>query len=451
MKHLPIIIVLFMAVFFRANGQQTSSFDIFSYEIPAGFQLKENTKYLYYYKNEGRQYCQLFLYPAVAGAQEVQKDFNANWDLLARNPSQKVAGPESKRIDSLNEWRSVSGMAKGVYGKQLFTISISTFSKGDITYCTVTVYSDKKFEPAAAKFRTAVKPFGNKFVRAANVPALEKPVSSNTITPGSQKLTKYNTNFDDGWYATALSDFVKVTKGDMEVQLRYIDPALDDARPNTTDAPSYYWSKYVEPYYTVSAPQKWSGVEYPVIYHMQGQAIEKKTGRSCFVAIKIVYSGGARPIVVVAANENNYRQQFPHPNDIDRMLTYNKFALTLNDITGIWKGGGGGSVDYFNVLTDAYAYTHAISTTDEFTFNADGTYKSVYRSANMNGGSTQFGGQDFAGPFRLSDWSITASNRLGGKTTVYNAQLIAVKNGYLLYMSDSDNASMNYTLFKSTK
>ncbi|MBN8674092.1 MAG: hypothetical protein J0L56_08160 [Chitinophagales bacterium] len=67
----------------------------------------------------------------------------------------------------------------------------------------------------------------------------------------------------------------------------------------------------------------------------------------------------------------------------------------------------------------------------------------------MNNSGAQFGGQDFKGNFSVTDWSITATNRHGGKTTTYNAQLIAVKNGYLLYMSDTDNASLNYTLFKT--
>ena len=224
---------------------------------------------------------------------------------------------------------------------------------------------------------------------------------------------------------------------------------MDDARPNTIDAPEYYWSKYVEPYFTVSNVQKWSGVQYPVIYHLQANAVEKKTGKACFVAIKIVYSGGARPIVVIAPNQNSYQQQFPYPNDIDPYLNANKFAVTTSDIIGTWKGGGGGGVEYYNAYSGTYAGMSAVSATDEFSFNTNGTYSSTDRSASMNNGGTQFGGQDFKGNFSVTDWSLTATNRYGGKTTTYNAHLIAVKNGYLLYMADAANPSMNYTLYKS--
>ena len=67
----------------------------------------------------------------------------------------------------------------------------------------------------------------------------------------------------------------------------------------------------------------------------------------------------------------------------------------------------------------------------------------------MNNGGAQFGEQDFKGNFSVKDWSITATNRYKRKTTTYKAQLIAVKGGYLLYIEDAENASMNYTLFKT--
>ena len=90
----------------------------------------------------------------------------------------------------------------------------------------------------------------------------------------------------------------------------------------------------------------------------------------------------------------------------------------------------------------------AISTSDDFEFKADGMYTSAYRSASSNMGTTRFGAIDYKGKYHITDWSIRAENRYKGKTTLFNAQLIAVKNGFLLYMEDSDAPSMNYTLIK---
>jgi len=265
---------------------------------------------------------------------------------------------------------------------------------------------------------------------------------------GATGISRPVTRFDDGWMATAQQDYVKLTREQTEIRLIYINDALDNARPNTVDATDYYWNQYVAPKFQITQSEKWSGVEYPVIYYKEGTGIDPVTGRPYFIAMKIVYSGGARPIIVIAPDQRQFRQLYAHPNDLDRMLNYNKFALSVADITGQWTGSAGGGLHYYNAYTGTYAGMSAISTSDDFQFNADGTYTSAYRSASSNLGSTQFGAIDYKGNFTVTDWTIKATNRLRGKTTLFNAQLIAVKNGYLLYLSDSEAPSMNYTLIK---
>lgn len=443
--------VLIIIVFAATVQAQNKEYDIFSYKTPAGFSLKEkNNNVLYYMKSEGKNYCQLILYPATAGENDVEKDFEKNWDLFARKPKENVNDPETKDTATINGWKMLMGAARGKFNKQLYAITLSTFTKDSITYYIAAVLTNQKFIPAAQEFIAGVIPDENKFVRNDNnnQPAQQTNPGTTTIVTASSAISKSTTAFDDGWTARITNDYVKLTKAGTELRLHYIDRALDDARPNTVDAPEYYWSKYVEPYFNVSNVQKWSGVQYPVIYHQQANAVDKQTGKQCFVAIKIVYGGGARPIVVIAPNQNSYQQQFPHPNDIDPYLNANKFAISTSDIIGTWKGGGGGGVEYYNAYSGTYASMSAVSSTDEFTFNSNGSYSSTYRSASMNNGGAQFGGQDFKGNATVNDWSITLTNRYGGKTTTYNAQLIAVKNGYLLYMADKDNPSMNYTLYK---
>ena len=446
MKRIYFTLLLFI---FIDDGQAQTNFDIFTYKAPPGFTLVDNKGPLYYKKTEGKNYCQLFIYAATNGQKDVEKDFSKNWDFFARNPSQKVGDPDTKEKDTINGWQTVFGAAKGAFNKQLFAITVSTFTKGSITYFIAAVFTDKKFIPIAQEFIAGVIPNEEKMVKTESKPPVQEVTAGNIKPVSSNSITKFNTTFDDGWFSTAMENYVKVTKAGTEVRLHFIDKAMDDAMPNTVESQEYYWDKYVIPYFTISNPQKWSGVEYPVIYFMEADAVDKKTGRQCYVAIKVVYGGGARPVVIIAPNRESYWKEFPHPNDINKMLNYNKFAVTANDIIGTWKGSGGGGVEYYNAYSGTYAGMSAVSSTDEFAFNSDGTYSSMYRSANMNNGGTQFGGQDFKGPFSVTDWSVTASNRYKGKTTTYKAQLIAVKGGYLLYMEDADNASMNYTLFKA--
>lgn len=447
MKNL-IITLVFLAAVLTGMAQSAGRFDIFSYTTPAKFGLKEKKDKIFLESKSGKDYCQLFLYPARTGTTDIEKDFAANWDFFARNPSQGVADPESKEKQSQDGWDMMMGSARGSYNKKSFVISVTTITRGSLTYFLAAVFTSEKYIPVIQQFIAGITPDTNRFVQGTVTSPVTEPVTGVTPTGNRSRMSKPRTQFDDGWLGTAMDDYVQLVRNGTEIRLHYIDAALDDARPQTIDAPEYYWSKYVTPYFNVASPQKWAGVQFPVIYFMEGQAINKQTGRSCYVAIKIVYSGGARPIVVIAPDKQSFQQQFPHPNELDTKLNANRFAVTAADLVGKWSGSGGGGVEYYNAYSGTYAGMSAVSSTDEFVFNTNGTYSSSYRGASMNNGGSQFSGQDFKGNFSVTDWTVTATNRLGGKTTVYNAQLIAVKNGYLLYLSDPDNPSMHYTLYR---
>ena len=144
---------------------------------------------------------------------------------------------------------------------------------------------------------------------------------------------------------------VGLQRNGTEVRLFYINKQFDDSRPNTVEPNDYYWNMAVEPFFNISNLQKWSGVEYPVIYFKQGDAVDKKTGKRCFVTMKVVLEGGGRVIVAVAPDRNAHEKQFQHPNDLNKMLGYNRLGVTAQDLTGIWTGGGGGGVEYYSAYS----------------------------------------------------------------------------------------------------
>jgi hypothetical protein len=448
MKPVHSICFLLLISGFQLAGQ-VKSYDIFSYEEPKGFSLQKLDAALFYSKKDSKSYCQLFLYPAATSVGSPIADFDANWNSFARNSQQGVNDPETKETDTADGWHIMMGTARGSYANKPYVITLTTLSNGIISFYTAAVFTDKKYMAAVQQFVGSILPdpglLAAKQAAPKQVGSLSEQADKNT---GHTGITKSTTRFDDGWIASPASDFVKLTKGNTEIRLHYINDALDNARPNTVDATDYYWNKYVSPYFDIQQKEKWSGVEYPVIYFMQGNGTDRSTGRPCHVALKIVYSNGARPIVVISPDQQQYLQQYPHPDNVNRMLNYNKFAISPGDITGKWTGGAGAGVEYYNAYTGDYAGMSAISTSDDFQFNEDGSYTSAYRAANSGSGSTRFSAIDYKGKFTTSDWSISAGNRLRGKTTLFRAQLIAVKNGYLLYLEDSENPSMNYTLIK---
>lgn len=424
---------------------QTKQYDIFSYTAPSGFVLKEQKQRLFYEKIEGNTFCQLYVWPAQQGSADPVANFKTDWSYFAAAPY-NLNGEPAKQTEKQNGWDVITGVAQVTKDGLTFIITVSSFTQKNISWCAITIFNDQKYVEVIDQFLMNINADSKKFIPPKTNPALNPPSSAVTNNTG---ITLSTTNFDDGWKATPASDYVQVTRTGTEVRLYYVNNELDNARPNTTGVIEYYWANYITPYFNVPNPEKWSGVEYPIIYFMQGNATEKKTGKACFVALKVVHNGGARPIVVITSGQTLYQQQFPHPNDVDKMLYYNKFGVTVKDIIGTWNGGGGGGADYYNAYTGNYISTHTISASDEFVFMANGTYRSTYRSANINGGNAQFGGQDFKGNFSVKDWEVTATNRFGGKTTRFIAQLIAVKGGYLLYLEDPDYRSTNYTLYKT--
>ena len=446
MKSSSLTPIVFFVLVLQSAAQSKKIFDIFSYSAPAGFILKEKKQRLLYEKKEGNSFCQIHIWPAQQGSSDPVANFKTDWEHFAAKPY-SLTQPPATQTEKQNGWDVVMAACQATMDEITFIVAVSTFTQNDISWCAISIFNDEKYAAVIDKFLLGIKADSRKAVRTPtqSVPQNNATVVNNT-TAG---ITKFTTNFDDGWIATPTNDFVKVTKAGTEVRLHYTDKALDDARPNTVDAPEYYWSKYITPYFNVPAPEKWIGVQYPVIYFMQGNATNRQTGKSCYVAIKIIYEGGARPVVIISPNQSNYQQQFPHPNDVNKMLGYNKFAITAKDVVGKWTGGGGGGVEYYNSYSGTYAGMSAVSTADEFIFNSNSSYQSTHNSANTNSSGSRFASLKYNGIFSVTDWGLSASNRVSGKTKQFIAQLIAVKGGFLLQLTDSDYTPLAYTLFKT--
>ena len=66
MKNSSIYIwLLLVSISTKVIAQQKKTFDIFSYNTPKSFVLKDNKDKLFFTKTEGNSYSQIFLYPAL--------------------------------------------------------------------------------------------------------------------------------------------------------------------------------------------------------------------------------------------------------------------------------------------------------------------------------------------------------------------------------------------------
>jgi hypothetical protein len=70
-----LIFMLLICLRFSVLHAQNNQYDIFSYKAPHGFTQMGSNGYLHYEKRKGKNYCQLFIYPAVTGQSDIENIF----------------------------------------------------------------------------------------------------------------------------------------------------------------------------------------------------------------------------------------------------------------------------------------------------------------------------------------------------------------------------------------
>lgn len=437
-KSMYLLCLLVLPAMVAGQGKgKTVQFDIYTCVLPPGFKQGPQPDFVFAEKTDSRSYCQLMLYPHSAGLGQADSNFRLQWDGFARNPAQGIRNPTETQSDSSRGWYIKTGLASGRYGNTAFKLVLQSYTGPGITFYAAAVYSNDRYLPEVRSFLGSIVLNPEKFQKPGESPAT---------------ATQKQTRFDDGWSSSPRQEYVDVSRPGAEVRLYYVNDALENARTQYQESTLYYWNQWVEPEFTVTAaPVKFEGVTYPVIYHQQAPAIRKKDGQRVYVALKVIYQGGARVVMSITPDAGSYQHLFPHPNDMDRMLGYNRFPVQAADVVGNWKQAGGGGVEYYNAYTGQYAGMSALSTTDEFRFFADGRYESVHNSANTNNGSTQFAALRYQGRYSTDHWSMLATNRVGGKTKKFLCHQEAVKGGFILVLTDSDYTPLVYHLFRVSK
>ena len=289
----------------------------------------------------------------------------------------------------------------------------------------------------------------------------ESPVITATVVETKQQPSTsmssggsftFNTiNFDDGWISTVETDFVKVSKGNLNVQLYYSFEITDEMRNSSLEFSEYFWNLLVVPNYNVRAAQRFvEGVTYFRTYFIEGEAVDPKTGKLCYLALNVlVNSGVATPVLAIAPDKNSYIQQFPEPKNLGDMTTYNKFAVSANDIVGSWSSNSSSGVNLYNTYTGNYAGMNSTQSADSFVFNADGTYSSKHSGASSVYGTNTVYSQEYTGKLTVTNWDITMTNRFKDATNIYFAQFEVVRGGRILHLQDKAYSGMRYHLTRS--
>lgn len=437
-------------------AQQRQTFDIASFVPPEGWQNETKdfaTSYITTNSVTG-SWCRITVYKSIASAGNPLTDFTNEWGhLVLKNfPDAEQPTPEATTEDG---WTSQAGASKFQFNNEEAAALLTTVTGYGVELSIVVLMNTDEFMPLVEVFLASIDlqkptivsnptPTTNTLQAPTQTPY--KPLSN---APANNGISISTTNFDDGWVAQPFADYVKVTKGPTVVLLHYGIEVTDELR---IDLEWKLFNQLVAPRYTFGDIRKYDngGPCYFCIYFYEAHAVEKATGKKCYVGFRVITNVGvSRCIEIVSPSAQEFQKTFADQKSIENMLNYNKFAVTEKDVVGTWEETSGAAVNMYSVATGAYAGMNTSSSANKFIFKGNGQYESTHKGAFGMVGSMQFYDQKYNGNATFTNWDITLTKQFEGKTKVYWAQFEAVRAGKVLHLTNKQYTGDNFHLVKT--
>jgi hypothetical protein len=454
-----IFFIFFVGLSFTNLFAQKVTFDLFAFTPPAGWK-KEVTENIISYtsiNNTTKSWCRIGIVKSTISKGSIEADFESEWqDLIVKNYN-PTETPVLNEVYETDGWKIKEGVVKFKFNNADAQAMLTTISGFDRCASIIITLNNQEYLNDIDKFLQSVE-----FKKMGN--ATPPPVTGIGTDNGSQipeqtkttpaqqtygKAFSYSTtNFDDGWVAAEQEDWVQVTKGNMKVLIHYAKEGTTiaaDPEPHVSNA----WNILVGPRYSnlrnfkVASPS----LDPQRAYLGAGDATDNKTGRQVYVAL--FRKGNSGWVEFIAPDKNTFVREFGTDvynigwdassdiwNPLLKMFNYNKFAVSANDLPGNWYSASGSNVQYFYVYTGNNAGMAFSSSTTEFNFYDNGTYKSVYKGVDntLNSPGNRYYGEVCEGKSLVTNWQIQLTNRFKGATETFTAQFEAVKGGRILHM-----------------
>lgn len=433
-------------------AQKMESFDFVSYSVPNNWKKEAGKGSVSHIISnpQNSDYAKLIVYASIPGTGNIKDDFDKEWNDLVLTPYKPASAPATTEDILPNGWKVKSGTAPFSFnGGQSVAILITAVNRN--------VKMSLVFLSNSEMYLSELEKIGN----SLQFQELKAPISgienSNTHPSSQNSFTFLSSHFDDGWVSTVHDDYVLVEKNSHSVYLNFPVPynASQFSGTGIRDA-AYYWDQYVTRLFTVKSRQfNDAGSMALKPPYMEGQAIDKRTGKACFIGMYLLVVPNAVSLVIgTAPDEAGFRKLYPKANDpfgsdLAAMSRYNKFAIAAKDIVGKWQNGNTETAHWYYVSPsgyEGYAGMTVASTSAVFTFHENGTYTSIHNGATGPAGNMKTFQQEYKGSYSVNNWTLTAANRYGGKTDKFDAYFVAVKGGRILKLNNG--AGQEYSLVR---
>ena len=440
-----LLCLIFCSLFFAvgASAQKLEKFDVISFQTPQGWQKQasQNAVQLGVDDKTTGATCLITMFKPLPGNSAPKVNFNAAWETIVKETVNVSGKPQMQPSLSKNGWTGESGIAQyEAGGKQGFVVLVTFSGQSKMVNILILTNSDK-FEKAIDGFMDSI--VLPQVKKTAVVPPKNTPtqVAPTAVKSAFQFTTS---NFDDGWISTEQENWVAVTKANAKVLIHYPNRAADKYNSVLLDGLKNAWNILVAPRYSAATNMQfrpissWQSVEFA-----EASMVEKGTGKAVYVVLfKRDYSNGSgKYLEFIMPNKSAFEAEFgPYHNTefnwekMEKMATYNKFAVAPSDLKGHWTNDYSGMTQYANIYTGADAGATAHASAENFVFGASNTYNWDLAVAGGMVGNLKFQTVKSSGKFSVpNNWQVKFSS-IEGKPRTYNASFTAVKGARILWL-----------------
>jgi hypothetical protein len=442
MKQIILLIFCSLLFSFKVSAQKPEIFDIISFKTPKGWQKEagQNAVQLGVEDSATGGTCLITMFKPLPGSSDSKVNFESAWEAIVKETVSVSGKPQMQSPVNENGWTAESGLAQYEADGKKGVVLLVTLSGQDKMVNILILTNTDKFQQEIAAFLESVE------LPKIKVTAVESKIKSAEISQPARKSSFQfsTTNFDDGWTSIEQEDWVLVAKGNTKVLIHYPNQSADKYNSVLMDGLKNAWDVLVAPKYSSASNMQfrpitgWQSIEFG-----EANLVEKTTGKNVYVVLfKVNYSNGSgRYLEFIAPNKTAFEQEFGAYHEsssgwekMEKMATYNKFAVAPSDLNGVWKNNFSGMTQYVNAYTGASAGADTHASAENFVFGAGNTYKWDLGVASGMVGNIKFQSVKASGKFSVpNNWQITFSN-IEGKPRTYNASFSAVKGARILWL-----------------
>lgn len=329
------LIVLFL--FSKNVITQTEKSDFLTFTPPANWtrNTPHNTITYEDKRNPNLQYAFVQVHKSLASSGNPQANFEHFWkELITATYKQNPPKPE---ITSKNGWTILTGKSQVLYAGIGYTAILQVFNNHEKTLPIFILYDKDTYQNEIDRFLANIQvpqtaPNANETQTNPNLPY-------STTTSSKIKITYPKTNFDDGWVSVLENDFVRTSKGNLEIRIYYPDKEVVDSYSNASGKTLeqylleiYLGKEYNFQQFFLRRKEAFSYGESDIF---EANATEKNSGRSVYLALTTYWeSGVCQPIVAIAPSKEALYAVFSNYQTMEAMLAYNKFAVGNNELLG---------------------------------------------------------------------------------------------------------------------